>query len=268
MQCRSLGFTTDTSILEVGGSRVERRADYWTISSPHIPTFYWGNFILLDELSADDSPHSWIDTFREEFPHALHIAIGVDDPHASLELGHSFATMGFDIFGSAVLTCRPADLAAALDSPYVTRPLVSDEDWHAVREVGVATRGPGFAEEPYRHFLDDKTRTQRRLCEEGHGAWWGTFVDDQLASCAGIFRTDGATARYQTVGTLPQFQRRGLARATVTSAGHWAAETFATENLVIVADPDYYAIDLYRQVGFEVTESQLGLQRRPTTDQE
>ena len=268
MQCRSLGFTTDTSILERGGSRVERRADYWTISSPHIPTFYWGNFILLDELPANDSPHFWINAFQDEFPHALHVAIGVDDPRASIELGHSFATMGFDVFGSAVLTCRPADLTTIPDSPYVTRPLVSDADWLAVREVGVATRGPGFAEEPYRRFLDDKTTTQRRLCEEGHGAWWGTFVDDQLASCAGIFRTDGATARYQTVGTLPQFQRRGLARATVTAAGRWAAEIFATETLVIVADPDYYAIDLYRQVGFEVTESQLGLQRRPTTDQE
>ena len=268
MLCRSLGFTTDISILELGGSRVDRRSGFWKISSPHIPTFYWGNFLLLDRLSSDIPPDAWRDRFREEFPDASHVAIGVDDPTATLEAADSFAAAGYEFFDSSVLTCRPDHLAAVSHSPYVTRQLVSDDDWRAVREVGVATRAPDFAEVPYRRFLNDKTATQRRLCEDGHGAWWGTFVDGQLASCAGIFRTDGATARYQTVGTLPEFRRRGLARATVTAAGLWAADTFATEILVIVADPDYYAIDLYRQVGFELSEGQLGLQRRPPTDRE
>jgi GNAT superfamily N-acetyltransferase len=231
-----------------------------------MPTFYWGNFLLLDELPADVSPETWSGIFHAEFPDAAHIALGIDDVAISPDAAQPFEMAGFDTFYSSVLTCRPAQLAPVPTSPYTTRQILSDEDWRAVREVGVATRGPGFEEEAYRRFLDDKTTTQRRLCDDGHGAWWGSFVDGTLASCAGIFRTDGATARYQTVGTLPEFQRRGLARATVTAAGQWAARTFASETLVIVADPDYYAIDLYRHIGFEFSESNLGMQLRAATD--
>lgn len=40
----------------------------------------------------------------------------------------------------------------------------------------------------------------------------------------------------------------------------------AARTLVIVADPNYFAINLYRAVGFTPTQTQLQIGRRPSRD--
>ena len=51
-----------------------------------------------------------------------------------------------------------------------------------------------------------------------HGAWFGAFVDSRVRASLGIL-TDGAgLGRFQSVETHPQFRRRGLARALLTTA--------------------------------------------------
>ena len=39
------------------------------------------------------------------------------------------------------------------------------------------------------------------------------------------------------------------------------------ETLVMVADPEYLAIRVYRSVGFADTEVQVGVERKPTSEQ-
>lgn len=41
-------------------------------------------------------------------------------------------------------------------------------------------------------------------------------------------------------------------------------EEFGAETLVMVADPNYFAINLYRAVGFSSTETQLQVERPPS----
>jgi hypothetical protein len=50
----------------------------------------------------------------------------------------------------------------------------------------------------------------------------------------------------------------------VYDAGALAAERFAAETLVIVADRDYHAIRLYQALGFVTAELQVQLQKTPT----
>jgi predicted N-acetyltransferase YhbS len=66
------------------------------------------------------------------------------------------------------------------------------------------------------------------------------------------------------VETHPGSRRRGLASSLVHRAGSAALEAGA-ETLVIVADPAYHAIDLYRSVGFADRETKVELTRRPPT---
>src|SRR5438128_354895 len=76
--------------------------------------------------------------------------------------------------------------------------------------------------------------------------------------------TDGrGLARYQAVETHPEHRRQGLARALVLAAGELATDRFGVGTLVIVADPGYVAIDLYRNLGFVDRETQVQLQRAP-----
>ena len=84
-----------------------------------------------------------------------------------------------------------------------------------------------------------------------------------MASQLGIFATGDGLARYQSVETDPEYRRRGLARGLVHLAGRYGLDNLAPK-LVIVADPEYFAIDLYRSVGFEVTATQLQVERHST----
>jgi len=47
----------------------------------------------------------------------------------------------------------------------------------------------------------------------------------------------------------------------VHAASRYALDEMGAETLVMVADPDYVAIRIYRSVGFEDTETQLQASR-------
>jgi ribosomal protein S18 acetylase RimI-like enzyme len=65
----------------------------------------------------------------------------------------------------------------------------------------------------------------------------------------GIFQHAGI-ARLQQVDTGKEFRRQGLATALVSFAIDHAINRLGTAGLALAADRDYYAIDLYRRLGF------------------
>ncbi|QLL06242.1 GNAT family N-acetyltransferase [Mycobacterium vicinigordonae] len=103
----------------------------------------------------------------------------------------------------------------------------------------------------------------RTLCDQGHGAWFGAFRDDHMCAGLGVFSDGLGAGRFQHVETHPDCRRRGLVRALLTEAAHHAATPMGVETLVIVADPDYFAADLYRSVGFVDAGTQRIWQRPP-----
>ena len=48
MHIRSLGFRTDLRLLEITGSDIEDRGTHLVIRTPANPTYFWGNFLLLN----------------------------------------------------------------------------------------------------------------------------------------------------------------------------------------------------------------------------
>jgi ribosomal protein S18 acetylase RimI-like enzyme len=103
-------------------------------------------------------------------------------------------------------------------------------------------------------------RSYRRLQDEGHGFWLGGWVGGRLVADLGLFARDGL-ARYQHVETHPAFRRQGIARRMVHEAAVRGAAAYGIDTFVIVADPDYHAIELYRSLGFEGTEDMVGVER-------
>jgi len=271
MDCRSLGFATDLAILELGGSAIERRESFWRIETPHAPTYYWGNFLLLDPVDQALSASEWKRRFSAEFPQARHFALGIDAPHGRKACLNDFSEEGTEISEMTVLTSLPSTLrlvqaeaeagAETEIETVVVRQLESDDDWDQALKLGVFNRGQEFAEASYRNFFHNYLAMQRCIVGRGRGMWWGTFVDGALVAQAGIIDCDNGLARYQMVSTHPMFRRRGFAASTVSSAGYGAAEHFGTEKLVIVADPSYYAIALYEGLGFHATETQLSVEQ-------
>jgi ribosomal protein S18 acetylase RimI-like enzyme len=255
---------------ELAGAGIVDRGEYVVVRTPSNPAFWWGNFLLFPGPAAAGAAARWLTTFTAEFPGAGHRAIGVDGTSGDYGDQGEFAVLGLTAEVNTVLTARrlrvpapPRQVAAGpgrTAADIVCRPLAGDGDWAQADALTFACDDRAGDHE-HRLFLTGRQREARALCEAGHGAWFGAFVDGQMRSGCGIFTGAGRLARFQNVETHPGFRRRGLASQAVYQAGRYATKTLGATTLVIVADPGDVAIGIYRALGFTDTERQVQLQR-------
>lgn len=265
----SLGFATDLMVLRMGGTVVTDEGTHLVVRTPGNPGYWWGNFLLLDGPPRAGDGERWAKVFAAEFPDAHHLALGVNstdgDPGDPAELTRLHLVSELSTVLTATgLVAPPAAMAQGV----VVRALAGDDDWAQSVALRLAcdADGPGAASAEHERFVARKQESCRALCEAGRGAWFGAFVDGRMRAGAGVFSDGGGLARYQTVETDPAYRRRGLASAVVRHAGEWALRELAAHTLVIVADPAYHAIHLYRALGFTDREQQVQLQRPPAAE--
>ncbi|MDH2415796.1 GNAT family N-acetyltransferase [Nocardioides sp. CER19] len=258
MDVQSIAYRTDLALLELGGSVVEDRGDRLVVRTPHNPTFHWGNFLLLDRPPAAADVPVLLADVDATFPDSTHRAIGVDGPTSDPDALAPLVAAGLSLDVAAVMTARATQAPPRPNADATYRPLASDEDWQ--QRVALAARcNEDHPADEYLAFMSSKARTDRALTQAGHGAWWGAFVDGRLVSSLGLFRAGEGSARFQSVETDPAFRGRGLAGTLVHETSRWGLAELDVETLVMVADPDYVAIRIYRSVGFAETERQTQL---------
>ncbi len=148
-----------------------------------------------------------------------------------------------------------------VDATY--RRLDSEDDWHQQVELSVACRDDGLEPDSYREFCEARSATRRASVDRGHGAWFGAFAGDRMVSSMGLFAAGNGLARFQSVETHPDARRRGYAGSLVHHVAEFGLYDLGASTLVMIADPTYSAIRLYRSVGFTGTEIQLQAERRP-----
>jgi ribosomal protein S18 acetylase RimI-like enzyme len=154
-----------------------------------------------------------------------------------------------------VAPSRPND-----ESTY--RYLSSDDDWEQLLQLGLAT-APMEVDEGYVQFSRRKLESRRALVAEGHGKWFGAFEGERLQSSLGLMFDGKGLARFQNVQTHPDDRNKGIASTLIHRASTYGLTEGGAKKLVMVADPDYLAIRLYRALGFNDTETQLQLQLAP-----
>ncbi|MFZ2016845.1 MAG: GNAT family N-acetyltransferase [Nocardioides sp.] len=260
MEIASLANRTDLALLERAGSRISDRGTHLVVRTPDNPTFWWGNFLLLPEPPTSRSEaEEWLASFEREFPRAQHRTFGIDGTTGTLDDLASFTAVGLEAEACSVMTADAVHEPPRPNTEATYRPLVSDDDWAQQIEVSRAGEDAGH-DLP---FVTAKTRADRRLVEQGYGAWWGAFEGGRLLSSMGLFTASPGLARFQSVKTHPEARGRGLAGTLVHRVSRYGFEELGATTLVMVADPDYLAIRVYRSVGFADTERQLQVVRRP-----
>lgn len=261
MPLQSLAFRTDLALLQLGGSIVTDRGTHLVVRTPGNPSFYWGNFLLLREAPAADQVDHWLAEVEREIPDARHRAFGVDGVNGRPEDLTALTAAGFDVEVSVAMTAQSVHPPPRPHTEAELRPLASDDDWDRQLELSLV----GEDEHHTPAFATARNLEFRRLVEAGHGAWYGAFLGADLAASLGIFTASPGLARFQTVKTHPDLRGRGLAGTLVHAASRHAFDELGADTLVMVADPDYLAIGVYRSVGFEDTERQLAAIRLPST---
>jgi ribosomal protein S18 acetylase RimI-like enzyme len=264
---RSLAFRTDLALLTLAGSLVEDRGPHIVVQTPNNPGYRWGNFYLLARPPHADEVDAIITAYDADFPDTSHRAVGVDGTTNQQEALTPLASVGLQIDQSTVMTATSVHPPPRPNTQATYRPLTSDDDWAQRLEVSIAADENETHDEDYLAFATQRALDDRALCEAGHGAWWGAFEDGRLASVMGLVDTGGGLARYQSVETHPEFRGRGLAGTLVHRVAAYGFDEMGAGTLVMVADPEYVAIRIYRSVGFDGTETQTQLEQpnRATT---
>lgn len=268
MEIRSLAFRTDLALLRLAGSVVEDRGAYVAVRTPDNPTFRWGNFDLLAAPPHAEEVEQVLARYDADLPDGDFRTFGVDGTTEQADALAPLVAAGPRIERATAMTATRTDLRppARPNCDVELRPLVSDDDWaqrvdHAVAVD--AAEPDGGNGEGHRLFAERRARSDRALVEAGHGAWWGAFLDGRLVSTMGIVDAGDGLARYQNVETHPEHRGRGIAGTLVHRVATYAVEERGARTLVMVADPDYLAIRVYRSVGFRDTETQTLLEQRP-----
>jgi len=255
----SLGYRTDLALRELEGSEVAEYDDCVVVRSPANPAYRWGNFILIREPPQPGEERSWIARFHREFPDADYAALGIDVTEARASSAGEFLAAGFSRHVDSVLTTTAARLPPHMNRDADYRPLATDQDWRQAVALGLACNPGGPI---MQDFLNRRMIARRQLSADGHGAWFGGFLQQRLVAHLGIFKAGDGIARFQDVETHPDSRRQGLAGTLVYSAAAYALRNLAARTLVMVADPAGSAIGLYRSLGFADREDQASLERR------
>jgi GNAT superfamily N-acetyltransferase len=255
------GWATDLAIHELSGASVEDLGDHVVVRSPRNPRYHWGNCILAREPDAADDADRWIGLFREAFPDADWIAVGLRRLPADPA---PWAAHGAALEAIEVLTASELPRQTALPDGYVVRQLAGD-DWDQTVRLAVDenARTGSYPAARYEAFSRVKAEETRALCdrEDGVAAYFGAFADGALAAQLGIVCC-GAAARYQSVLTDEAHRRRGLASHLVGVAARWAADR-GCGRWVIVTETVNPALGVYRGVGFEPDGVNVQAYRKP-----
>lgn len=263
MDVTSLGWQTDLAMLRLGGSQLDDHGDHVVIRSPHNPTHWWGTFLLLSGPPPPEQTHEWLDRFRAHFPTASHTTLGFDGAHGSIEQLTGFATAGMTVEAATVMTAHGVREPASPNGEAHYKRLSTDDDWQQQVELSVACNEDGLEPGQYREFCSARSATRRLMVDSGCGAWFGAFLGGRMLSSMGLFTTRTGIARFQSVETHPDARRRGLAGTLVHRVAEFGFDELNAHTLVMIADPAYAAVRLYRSVGFTDTETQLQAESRP-----
>lgn len=260
MDVLSLGLRTELALRVLSGSAVEDGGDHLVVRTPDNPTFWWGNCLVLRQPPADvASARRWLGVFERALPGALHRTFWVDDPASTSADLEPLVALGLRVEESVVLTAEAVHEPPRPDRTATYRPLRTDDDW--AQQVALSMVG-----EDAGHDLDFCTRraaSDRGLVDVGHGRWYGAFLGSRLVCSMGLFAAGQGLARFQSVKTHPDHRGRGLAGTLTHVVARFGLDELGARTLVMVADPTYVAIRVYRSVGFSGTEVLLAAERQP-----
>lgn len=256
----SLGYRTDLIFRRFEGEIIERD-DYTVVLTPSDPIYFWGNFLLFNKPPKTGCKAEWEGIFEKEIGSQLevhHRAFGWDDPHGAPGDHQEFLNAGYEFDRSVIQTAQSVHPPPKYNRDIEVRPLQGDE-WNEAIRIQMACKPDKFKADIYRGFRQRRMAIYKEMRDAGLRTWFGAFLEGKLVADLGIF-TDREVGRFQHVETHPDFRRRGICSSMIYETSKYAFEMMGIETLVIAADVDYHAKEIYTSVGFEPAEYQASLQ--------
>jgi len=259
MKIDSLAFQTDLYFHRFNGNVVEYD-NFLVVQTPTNPKFFWGNLLYFKNPPQMTSLLEWRGIFIEKFNSldVEHMTFAWDSLSGEEGESSQFIADGFNLEKSIVMVNDQILIPKKINSNLEIRAIVSEQDWQMVIDNHVAIRAQHFKEEAYRKFTIKKIANYRLMIAQNLGMWMGAFLGEILIGDLGFFHQNGL-GRFQTVGTHPDYRRMGACSTLMYQTLLLARDYLNVSKFVIVADPDYFACEIYQSVGFFTKEIQVGL---------
>lgn len=262
MNIKSIGHKTNLIYSQVSGN-IEEKDKYFVVRTPSRPDFYWGNYLLYKygighKINADEA----IDNFIEEFgPYddTGYTAITFDDYSSAENLVEAFEERGFLSLKNKVLCTDTISKNDKVREEANIRPLESDRDWEMALDVHFEENWPYGTDEQQRQFLKEEQDDFRKIVSAGLGKRYGLFQGDFLMGELGVYWEDGL-ARFNNVATHKDYRRQGVCSNLVYAVSKIMIDQGITR-LVMEADEDYHAAQIYESLGFSVFEKIILFER-------
>ncbi len=258
MQLHSLGFQSQTIFTSFDG-KVEDRGNYLVMRSLTNPNYFWGNLLIFDRPPQPGDYASWTALFKKEFPdpRIYHVTLAWDSPQSEVGDVTEFTKNGFLLEANATLSAKSVTLPPRFNEHLEVRP-ITEIEWEHMIEIQVDSSHDHLSRAEWESFSRNQSVRYLAMEKAGYGHWFGGFLQGRLVAGLGIFHRDGL-GRFQTVCTDPQFQRRGICGTLVYKASLYALEKMNITELVMCADPNYHAIQIYESVGFQRRQLEHGV---------
>jgi GNAT superfamily N-acetyltransferase len=265
------GWRTDFFLHRVGAEVIEQE-DCIVVRSPGNEGFYWGNCLMVADTPRDGDLAHWLERFEQQVavgrPGVRHVAIGFNSEPPPDDGLPSWRAAGFELMETVTLRLRRGCLRE--HQPATAAPLrFGALDWS--REINTfvdlqCADSQGHEPDAYRRFRREQMQRFASLHAQGWGDWFGLWCEGVLVADCGLLR-DGALGRFQNVLVHPDWRRRGLCRELVSRVCEWGFGPWGLDELLMCADPEDVAVDIYESLGFERFEREWGLQRHPPEDE-
>jgi ribosomal protein S18 acetylase RimI-like enzyme len=238
---------------------------YSIYRSERFPNYYGGNGIEIVDPRGR-SLQEWESIFRAHFDsdryehttftfaNADRFAPLMEQARSSLYHLNRTAYM----FVDHTRDCRP------LPPEFRIGRIESEGDWKRLHDFEQELYVDGDWYDPT-YTGPDRLFEKTRFTSEAIGIEWFHISrrgSDEILAKLGIFSHAGI-ARLQDVETGKAHRRQGLGTYLVSFAIDHAINTLGTEGLALAADTDYYAIDLYRKLGFVEAGQGITLMKYP-----
>jgi ribosomal protein S18 acetylase RimI-like enzyme len=243
-------------------AEITEREGYLVYRSDGFPDYYAGNGIEIREPGR--SLAEWEAVFAREFDtHVSRHRTFTFERAPELEpLASEAFEAGYRVEFLAYLIAKRALPAGEPPAGLAVERIDSDAGWERLLAFeDRVSRAFEWYEGP------DSTESllaKTRYVSEQVGIEWLALVDGAgtIASKLGLFR-HGSVYRLQDVATAEEHRRQGLSSYLLRLALRRAVEEDDAQGLVVAADRDYHAIDLYRKLGFEDVGQTVVLMRFP-----
>lgn len=260
MKITSLSRKTDLIFAKFSGS-VANKTNYTLVQTPSNPGFHWGNYIVFDSPPKAGDFLKWKSIFEEEFSYYKkinHMVFTWESIPASAGEYQEFIDQGFEFDEGVVLSAKKLVYPSKYNKAIKVKKITTDQEWEDTVHIQVLCADPKFANAGYENFKRKQMVEYREMSEKGMGHWFGAYIGDQIVADLGIFFED-ELARYQNVGTHPDFRRQGICQTLVYETAQIALKEYGVSTLVMEADVNYHAAKIYESVGFKPTEKNYAL---------